>query len=49
MVDERGPQACSGGAGTLLGPCSLGLGTKTLVRLGLTKQGAARNGKNSPQ
>ena len=33
---------------TLLGPCSLGLGTKLLVRLGLTKQGAARNGENSP-
>ena len=33
---------------TLLGPCFLGLGTKTLVRLELTKQGAARNGENSP-
>ncbi len=33
---------------TLLGPCYLSLGTKPLVRLGLTKQGAARNGENSP-
>ncbi len=33
---------------TLLGPCYLGLDTKLLVRLVLTKQGAARNGENSP-
>ena len=32
---------------TLLSPCSLGLGTKLLVRLELTKQGAARNSENS--
>ncbi len=31
----------------LLGPCSLGLVTKLMVRLGLTKQGAARNSENS--
>ena len=32
---------------TLLSPCSLGLGTKLLVRLELTKQGAARSSENS--